>query len=237
MASSLKTASPGTLTRLFILDIISFFKNCNVTRLFPSFFHPQKSKTATMNLYLFRHMITGKVVASTKFALELKHLGTSRTDHLVPFAVATGLSSAEHSAALAAALADPNAGRLLARDERRLPLAAQTKLPRKKLGKREFGVRQPEKADQWTGWSVPVAVKEATQKLCIELGKDTAPTNQVTIHWERDEFRRAVDELPNLMWPEAINHKPLALFRNRYPLVPGLDRRSWLDANVVVVEN
>ncbi|KAJ3282890.1 hypothetical protein HDU79_009588, partial [Rhizoclosmatium sp. JEL0117] len=158
-----------------------------------------------MNLYLFRHMITGKVVASTKFALEvsssssggegegatdehhfpttfkgsqLKHLGTSRTDHLVPFAVATGLSSAEHSAALAAALADPNAGRLLARDERRLPLAAQTKLPRKKLGKREFGVRQPEKADQWTGWSVPVAVKEATQKLCIELGKDTAPTNQ-----------------------------------------------------------
>ncbi|KAJ3082297.1 hypothetical protein HDU99_003102 [Rhizoclosmatium hyalinum] len=188
-----------------------------------------------MNLYLFRHMITGKVVASTKFALEgsqLKHLGTSRTDHLVPFAVATGLSSAEHSAALAAALADPNAGRLLARDERRLPLAAQTKLPRKKLGKREFGVRQPEKADQWTGWSVPVAVKEATQKLCIELGKDTAPTNQVTIHWERDEFRRAVDELPNLMWSEAINHKPLALFRNRYPLVPGLDRRNWIEDGI-----
>ncbi|KAI8837942.1 hypothetical protein BJ741DRAFT_602362 [Chytriomyces cf. hyalinus JEL632] len=190
-----------------------------------------------MNLYLFRHMITNKVLVSPKFQLEtplLKQIGghrsslTIRRDHFVPFAVVSGIASADNHAQLATQVPHPYTN-VLPKSLSKLPLSPLTveqRAPRKKLPKGVFGLRKPEAADEWVKWQIPADVKERTWALCDALNEIEG--ENVTVFWERDEYRRVVDEA-NLVWPEYVTHKALDLFRNRYPIVPGLDRKTWVD--------
>ncbi|KAI8607177.1 hypothetical protein BC830DRAFT_1159374 [Chytriomyces sp. MP71] len=192
-----------------------------------------------MNLYLFRHMITGKVVVSPKFQLESKLLSQIgeqrqslqiRPDHFVPFSVVTGLRSASSAQTLLTKLA-PNLA-LEPRSKTTLPLRAPPSPPRKRLPKGVFGPRAADKADEWVGWTVPEPVKSASKRLCEALNEENG---DVIVHWERDEFRRCADNA-GLVWPQNVAHKQLELFRNRFPLVPGLDRKTWTDVGEVCAD-
>ncbi|KAJ3247664.1 hypothetical protein HDU78_003470 [Chytriomyces hyalinus] len=182
-------------------------------------------------------MITNKVLVSPKFQLEtplLKQIGghrsslTIRRDHFVPFAVVSGIASADNHAQLATQVPHPYTN-VLPKSLSKLPLSPLTveqRAPRKKLPKGVFGLRKPEAADEWVKWQIPADVKERTWALCDALNEIEG--ENVTVFWERDEYRRVVDEA-NLVWPEYVTHKALDLFRNRYPIVPGLDRKTWVD--------
>ncbi|KAJ3073247.1 hypothetical protein HDU98_001929 [Podochytrium sp. JEL0797] len=190
---------------------------------------------ASSNLYLFRHMISGKVVTSGQFQLQpaqMVGLGTIRRDHVVPFAVVS-FGSAEAQQRVLARLATP-APRLLAKGQRSLPFSAAKTAPRAALAKGVFGVRAAERADEWAPWTVPRHVASASIALCDALSAEDSA--QATVRWERDEFRRAVDEVAK-MWPENVRHESLVLFRNRYPVVPGLDRRTWTETAVAGQES
>jgi hypothetical protein len=70
------------------------------------------------------------------------------------------------------------------------------------------------------------AKNESTDGL---LPLDTAT---LCIHWERDEFRRLVEQ-QDLSWPSAISHKKLRLIKCRYPIVPEFNNKLRDDEYVL----
>ncbi|KAJ3126791.1 hypothetical protein HK100_010081 [Physocladia obscura] len=182
-----------------------------------------------------------------------------RRDHFVPFAVVSGLAEdeAQRVAGLVTpqgVTMQPKKGKRLknvALNER-IPATGAAKGKEKGKdqadekekadqtnGKRRacFGFRAPDPATVWlstVAWRIPDAVRQRTLALCGALSTsssastEAAPTAQILIHWERDEFRRIVDDAAKA-WPDSVSHKQLQLVRNRYPIVPGLDRSNWSD--------
>ena len=57
--------------------------------------------------------------------------------------------------------------------------------------------------------------------------------SDLTIHWERPEFQGIPGTLETPMsWPTELNHLPLKLKQNRFPIVPGYyhnKRIDWFD--------
>lgn len=116
------------------------------------------------------------------------------------------------------------------------------------LGKVNLPLKPATPGDQFPGWCIPTQVKETTIKLCKALGKQkhsiqTPPNsegvmtaieeeNQLTIHWERDEYRHLVNE-ENLEWPLSLNHAKLILLKNRFPIVPEFNLRTQNDSYAV----
>ncbi|KAI9365503.1 hypothetical protein DFJ73DRAFT_270383 [Zopfochytrium polystomum] len=171
------------------------------------------TRARTFNLFLFRHIITGKVLVSPRFDLKdnlLNQIGEHRNsvkirhDHWVPFSVVTGLPSPEIQDALTRHLLP----RVYAR-----PVAGQTfPLPPKhpqphhpNVTRTNFKLLRgvPDRADFWKGWEVPEDVQLKTLALCRGLlhvaGEDGRAKKEdmvalnCTVWWERDEYRRLIE--------------------------------------------
>ena len=72
-------------------------------------------------------------------------------------------------------------------------------------------------------------LEEQQQKQNTALEEDQQKQEvPMTIYWERDEYQSVV--MPDLTWPEEIMHQRLKLYKNRYPLIPGLDRKTLKDS-------
>ncbi|KAI8929387.1 hypothetical protein BC831DRAFT_444239 [Entophlyctis helioformis] len=196
---------------------------------------------STHNLFLLRHVMTGKVLVSPRLRLDsvlLNQIGEHRPqnkvrpDHWVPFLAVTGFKRPETVASLQAAIAPPHKF-----------FGPKTRWP------------LPE-ANRNDGWKIPDMVKERTIALCRALETSdavradvhgssasqqaqdglaaaaTADTNAaaadaaaldaptaLTMWWERDEFRYLVDEA-DIFWPEFVAHEKMTLARGRYPVWP-----------------
>ncbi|KAI9193318.1 uncharacterized protein BJ171DRAFT_528891 [Polychytrium aggregatum] len=198
------------------------------------------SRKPVPNLYMFRNMITSKVLVSPKFQLEptlLRQIGEHRpsakirADHWVPFAVLTGLRA--HTSA--EFLAD----RIVADSLFKNPLSKPT-LPLRG-------------SEQYQPWTIPEAVRQRTIELCKLLNSEEFQSQEnlsdaltetdesaqefprsLELHWERDEYQHVVsdadveqDQDQVLMWPMFVDHRKLKLLRNRYPVVDGLDLKGF----------
>jgi Transcriptional regulation of mitochondrial recombination len=180
------------------------------------------------NLYLFRNIQTHKVLVSPRFQMQpaiLRQIGEHRPqlgirgDLWIPFAVVTGLQKQQ---------AQWLTNRLTFNFK--MPLGRQT-------------MPLPTKVE-FPGWKVPAAVANKSDKLCklmstpdcmevLEVESteaETVETNKpnITIHWEREEFREAATE-GNAVWPSYITHARLRLIRNRFPVVPGFCNKARND--------
>ncbi|KAJ3081053.1 hypothetical protein HK102_002613 [Quaeritorhiza haematococci] len=201
------------------------------------------------NLYLFRNVITSKVLVSPTFKMESAILSQIREhrpelkirpDHWTPFAVLTDLRKHQTAEMIQKRILDltaPYAGMKGPAGRYRLPLPGH---------------------DSTQGWRIPEEVRSKTIALCkvlnspeftalegtkkeeaaaVEKPESTtdAPADLVEeeefldhtyrIWWERDEYRHVVDE-QQLLWPDVVAHERLRLLRNRFPLVPGLNLRK-----------
>ncbi|KAI8911504.1 hypothetical protein EDD86DRAFT_245786 [Gorgonomyces haynaldii] len=167
------------------------------------------------NVYLFRNMITHKVLVSPKFYMAdtiLNQIGEHRStlklrrDHWVPFAVLTGLKTMQESEAITKGITSTY----------RFP-GPFYRLPLKPNPQDEF--------PQFPGWKTPEQVQQKIEKLCQFL-TEYKSEDRLTLHWERDEYRYCND---NLVWPEYISHQKLDLVRNRFPKVPEFDLKNRED--------
>ena len=167
-----------------------------------------------MNLYLFRNMLHGKVIVSKGFKLDVSltkrfdasqnsHLSqigehrygrVLRRDHWVPFLVLSGLRSESI-------------------DKIHDSITTQIPNPQGKY-------RLPMPQTQTIQWTIPEDVKSKTILVCQTL--QDHPHEQMTCHWERDEYRQVPEE-QDLSWPAFVQHDKLQILSNQIPVVPGVE--------------
>ncbi|KAJ1560991.1 hypothetical protein HK405_005262 [Cladochytrium tenue] len=151
---------------------------------------------AGLNLFLFRNIISGQVIVSPRFNIEVSHLnqiGENRSgarvrhDRWVPFAVVTGIPDPTTHDAITRALL-PSAAVLARRapgPAPKLPLPPPKDAPRpyhpnvsRTRGTLLSGV--PDRGDFWQGWKVPEALRTRTLALCLALMRAGPPRPSVT---------------------------------------------------------
>ncbi|KAI8914027.1 hypothetical protein DFJ77DRAFT_440907 [Powellomyces hirtus] len=207
-------------------------------------------------LYFFRNQITARVLVSPTFRMDssiLNQIGEHRPevkirgDHWVPFAVLTGIQSPEALAAIQKRVVKTVYDQPLGQYRLPLPQVKRNPFePRPPRAEDPFALKPQKKGptprrDPLRTWEVPKEVSEKMRDLCRALivSREVAEEveqsaakgeQQYTLWFERDQYRHMVEENDDgLVWPDFVEYKKLALLRNRYPLVPGFDRKALRD--------